>query len=268
MNAGTAAGSYPIDVWGLVITVVLVAVAAGMSYLMRLGVHRQMLWATIRSLLQLLAMGYVIKFVIERNNPWLVFALIAVMIVAAIQITMSRASNIPRDVMPQVFLTLTASVILQICVVTELIIRPQPWYAPAVLVTMTGMLLGNVVAAVAVAMSRFFADMESRRYEIEMLLSLGATPFEAARPSIVSSVKMGMIPTIAQLASSGIVLIPGMMAGQVIAGADPLTAAKYQFVVLAVISALTLMADSLIMALVYKVSFTKLDQFRPAGELR
>ena len=74
----TAAESYPIDVWGLVITVVLVAIAAGMSIVVRLGVGRQMLWATLRSLIQLLAMGYVIKFVIEANNPWLMFALVAV----------------------------------------------------------------------------------------------------------------------------------------------------------------------------------------------
>ncbi|KAB8294348.1 ABC transporter permease [Bifidobacterium avesanii] len=256
------AGAYPIDGWGLLITVILVAVAAGMSFVMKLGVERRMLWATLRSLVQLLAMGYIIRFVIAWNNPWICFALIAVMIVAAVQITLTRASNIPKGLAPQVFLTLLVCVILQISVVIELIVRPKPWYAPAVLVTMAGMLLGNVVAATAVAMSRFFSDMKSRRYEVEMLLALGATPFEAAKPSIVSSVKMGMIPTISQLASSGIVLIPGMMAGQVIAGADPLTAAKYQFVVLAVISALTLIADSLIMVLVYRTSFTALDQYR------
>jgi putative ABC transport system permease protein len=257
----TAAESYPIDVWGLVITVVLVAIAAGMSIVVRLGVGRQMLWATLRSLIQLLAMGYVIKFVIEANNPWLVFALVAVMILAAIQITLSRASNIPKGLALDVFLTLLVGALLQFVFATQLIVRPHPWYAPQIVVTMTGMLLGNMVAAIAVAMSRFFDDMTSRRYEIEMLLSLGATPFEAAKPSIISSVKLGMIPTISQLASSGIVLIPGMMAGQVIAGADPLTAARYQFVVLAIISALTLLADSLIMLLVYRKPFTALHQY-------
>lgn len=262
-DVGTAtAGAYPIDGWGVLITVILVASAAGMSWAMKLGVERRMLWATLRSLVQLLAMGYVIKFVIEMNSPWVCFALISVMILAAIQITLTRASNIPKGLAPQVFLTLLTCVILEICVVVELIIRPRPWYAPTVLVTMSGMMLGNVVAATAVAMSRFFADMKSRRYEVEMLLALGATPFEASKPSIVSSVKMGMIPTISSLASSGIVLIPGMMSGQVIAGADPIMAGRYQFVVLTVISSLTLIADSLIMILIYRTSFTALDQCR------
>ena len=71
-----------------------------------------------------------------------------------------------------------------------------------------------------------------------------------------------MLPTTASLASSGIVTIPGMMAGQVIAGGDPLNAAKYQFVILASIAALTLLADTLIMVMVYRTCFTADDQYR------
>lgn len=96
-----------------------------------------------------------------------------------------------------------------------------------------------------------------------MMLALGATPWESARPSIVSSIRLGLLPTTASLASSGIVTIPGMMAGQVIAGGDPLNAAKYQFVVLDAIAALTLLADGLIMVMIYRPCFTADDQYRP-----
>ena len=125
------------------------------------------------------------------------------------------------------------------------------------------MLLGNTVSALAVGLSRFYESMDERRDEIDTMLALGATAWEAARPSIVSSIRLGLLPTMATLASCGIVTIPGMMAGQVIAGGDPLEAAKYQFVVFAAISALTLIADGLIMAMVYRTCFTALDQFRP-----
>lgn len=84
---------------------------------------------------------------------------------------------------------------------------------------------------------------------------------EAGRPSIVSSIRLGLLPTNASLASAGIVTIPGMMAGQVIAGGDPLNAGKYQFVVFAAIAALTLLADGLIMTMVYRTCFTKDDQY-------
>ena len=71
------------------------------------------------------------------------------------------------------------------------------------------------------------------------------------------------MPTTASLASAGIVTVPGMMAGQIIAGGDPINAAKYQFMVLAAIAALTLLADSVIMVLAYRKCFTVLDQYQP-----
>ena len=111
--------------------------------------------------------------------------------------------------------------LLMLTLVTELIVRPHPWYAPQLVVPLTGMLLGNTVTALAVGLSRFYESMEERRDEVDMMLALGATPWESARPSIVSSIRLGLLPTTASLASSGIVTIPGMMAGQVIAGADP-----------------------------------------------
>ena len=253
-------GVYPIDALGLAVTVLLVAVAAGISAKLRLGVARRTLWAAVRALVQLLAMGYILKLVIAADNPALSFGLLAVMVLAAVQIVLAKGSGVPRGLWPQVLLTLAVSVLLEVAVVTELVVRPAPWHAPEVLITMAGALLGNVVTAVAIALTRFFRDMRQRRGEIEMMLALGATPFEASRPSVVDAVKLGLLPTVSQLASSGLVLIPGMMAGQIIAGADPVLAAKYQFVLLAAISALTVIADVIVLALTYRSVFTKDDQ--------
>ncbi|MFT8593186.1 MAG: iron export ABC transporter permease subunit FetB [Bifidobacterium sp.] len=261
LASNVATGVYDIDIWGLLITLILVVLAAALTVVMKLGIAKSMLWSTLRSLFQLLAMGYIIEYVIRMNNPWIVAALLLVMVLAAVQITLSRADDIPHGLVFPVLLTLIASVLIVDGVVSELIIRPAPWFAPQILIPVTGMMLGNLVAAVAVAMSRFFSDMTSRRYEIEVYLSLGASPFEAAKPSIVAAVRLGLIPTIAQLASSGVVLIPGMMAGQIMAGGNPLEAAKYQFVVLAALSAITMMGDALIMTLIYTRCFTKAGQF-------
>ena len=86
-----------------------------------------------------------------------------------------------------------------------------------------------------------------------------------SKPSIVSSIRLGLLPTTASLASAGIVTVPGMMAGQIIAGGNPIDAAKYQFMILATIAALTLLADSIIMLMVYKRCFTALDQYQPVN---
>ena len=84
---------FAIDNWGLLIAVLMVCIAAGVSALMKLGVAKSLLWATARSLVQLLAMGFILEYVIRAQNVWLVIGLIVVMLVAAAQITMSRATN-------------------------------------------------------------------------------------------------------------------------------------------------------------------------------
>ena len=254
---------YSIDIWGLLVALAMVAVAAGISGLMHMGIGKTLLWSACRALLQLCAMGFIMEYVIRSNNPWFVLLLIAFMLIAAVQITLSRAKGVPKGLAGPVLLSLVLTMLIMMSLVTELVIRPHPWYAPQLVVPLTGMLLGNTVSALAVGLSRFFESMRERRDEVDTLLALGATAWEAARPSVVSSIRLGLMPTTASLASAGIVTVPGMMAGQIIAGGDPINAAKYQFMVLAAIAALTLLADSVIMVLAYRKCFTVLDQYQP-----
>lgn len=205
--SGDLGNSYNIDIWGLLIALGMVAVAAIISELMHMCIGKTLMWSSCRALVQLCATSFIIGYVIRSNSVWMVFALMAVMLVAAVQIVMSRARGIPKGLAGPIFLSLVITMLL--------------------------------------------------------MLALGATPWESARPSIVSSIRLGLLPTTASLASSGIVTIPGMMAGQVIAGGDPLNAAKYQFVVLDAIAALTLLADGLIMVMIYRTCFTADDQYRP-----
>lgn len=261
---------FDIGIWGLVAAVVMVLVAVGISALMRTGVAKSLIWATARSLVQLLAMGFILEYVIRQNNVWLVIGLIALMLLAAVQITMGRATGAPKGLVGIVLLSLVVTMLLMLAIVAELIVRPKPWYAPQLVIPLTGMLLGNTVSALALGLSRFFESMRERYAEVNTMLALGATKWEAAKPSMISSIRLGLLPSIAMLASSGIVTIPGMMSGQIIAGKSPVSAAKYQFVILAAVAALTLVADSIIIALIYKRCFISYDRYfvpEPAKKL-
>ena len=261
---------FDIDIWGLVAAVVMVLVAAAISALMRTGVAKSLIWATARSLVKLLAMGFILEYVIRQNNVWLVIGLIALMLLAAVQITMGRATGAPEGLVGIVLLSLVVTMLLMLAIVAELIVRPKPWYAPQLVIPLTGMLLGNTVSALALGLSRFFESMRERYAEVNTMLALGATKWEAAKPSMISSIRLGLLPSIAMLASSGIVTIPGMMSGQIIAGKSPVSAAKYQFVILAAVAALTLVADSIIIALIYKRCFISYDRYfvpEPAKKL-
>lgn len=178
---------YAIDIWGLIAALVMVAIAAGISETMRMGVGRTLLWSACRALLQLCAMGFIMEYVIRSNNPWLVLLLVAFMLIAAVQITLSRAKGVPKGLAGTVFLSLVVTMLIMISLVTELIIRPQPWYAPQLVVPLTGMLLGNTVSALAVGLSRFFESMKERRDEVDTLLGWRWVPPRGRRHGQASS---------------------------------------------------------------------------------
>lgn len=104
--SGDLGNSYNIDIWGLLIALGMVAVAAIISELMHMGIGKTLMWSSCRALVQLCAMGFIIGYVIRSNSVWMVFALMAVMLVAAVQIVMSRARGIPKGLAGPIFLSL------------------------------------------------------------------------------------------------------------------------------------------------------------------
>ena len=125
---------YVIDNWGLLVALLMVAVAALVSELMCISIGKTLMWSAIRALVQLCVMGVIIGYVIRSNNPWLVFGVIAVMLVAAVQITLSRAKGIPKGLAGPVLLSLVITMLLMISLVTELVAtrwtRCSPWAPP------------------------------------------------------------------------------------------------------------------------------------------
>ena len=111
------------------------------------------------------------------------------------------------------------------------------------------------MSAIAVAIDRLFSDLDSRSDEMFTLVALGATAREAAFPSIKAAIAAGMTPVLATMSAAGIVTIPGMMSGQLLAGADPLAAAKYQIVVMLMLSAANTIAIVMACFLTYRKRF-------------
>ena len=120
--------------------------------------------------------------------------------------------------------------------ILTLIIRPDPWYSPRYAIPILGMLLGNTMNGVALAMNTFSSLVVSKKMQIEQRLALGETSNEAIRDLWSDSVKTGLIPMINSMAAAGIVSLPGMMTGQILAGNSASDAVKYQILIMFMIS--------------------------------
>ena len=111
-------------------------------------------------------------------------------------------------------------------------LRPQPWYAAEVVIPLAGIILGNVMNGVSISLNAFNTGVVRESAAIEAQLSLGATRYEALRQLQQSALRSGLIPIINQMSAAGIITLPGMMTGQILAGMEPFEAAKYQILVL------------------------------------
>ena len=243
----------------------LMLVAGVVSWRLALGQERSIAIATVRAFVQLLAMGFLLVYLFRYQSWWLVLAVLLAMALCATQIAASRVKQKVRGLHLPIFATLLSSSMVIAFVVVEGVIQPDPWYSARQLVPIAGMALGNTMSATAVAIDRLFADLDSRSDEMFTLVALGATPREAAFPSIKAAVGAGILPTLATMCAAGIVQIPGMMSGQILAGADPVVAAKYQIVVLLMMSAATTLAIVLICFLTFRRRFSREGYYLDAG---
>jgi putative ABC transport system permease protein len=234
-----SSGAIPLSVFDLSIAAGLVLVAGSISLLFRLGLERRLALASVRTVAQLLLVGYVLQWVFDPAHVLMIIPIVVVMVAVASRSAVVRASRSYAGVTWRAFGTLVLTSLITTVIVTGIVIGAEPWYGPQYLIPLLGMVLGNSLNGISLCLDSLLEYLSQRRDEIEMHLSLGASRWEAARDALRDAVRRGMIPIINSMMVVGIVALPGMMTGQILQGADPLQAVKYQIVVMFMIAGAT-----------------------------
>ncbi|SMC21863.1 putative ABC transport system permease protein [Desulfacinum hydrothermale DSM 13146] len=220
-----------------------------------LRLEKDLLWGTVRTFAQLFAMGYVLTVIFRVQHPEPVLAFFVFMIASAAWIIRSRVSERAVSFFLPTLCSMLVSYLIIAYVVTAVVVGVDPWWRPQYFLPLGGMVIGNSMNAVAIALERLFGELRSRRAQVEALLCLGADCREASGDMVRMAVKAGMIPSINAMMGVGIVFIPGMMTGQILAGADPLVAIRYQIVVMLMLVGSTTLATLLVVWLVRRRCF-------------
>jgi putative ABC transport system permease protein len=210
---------------GLALSLILVGVAVGLSLWRGLRLEREMLWATARALVQLLATGYILVVVIDDDAPVaLAWAWVVVMLAVAAVTVRRRAPEVP-GIVRLAFMATGASAALSLLVVFGLAIYPN---AGRAIVPIAGMMIGNSIGSTVVAARRIIAELSDRRPEIEARLALGQPWQEASKPFVRTALRTALTSQIESTKAVGLVFLPGAMTGLILAGADPVDAVLVQ----------------------------------------
>ncbi|HCZ14183.1 MAG TPA: iron export ABC transporter permease subunit FetB [Candidatus Accumulibacter sp.] len=216
----------------------LILCLAGLSLRMRLGVELQLLTSAARSTVQLFLIGLVLKVLFDNAHPLWVALLAGVMIAVAGREGMVRQKR--RFIGWWGFGVGTLSMFVSSFTVTImallLVIGTTPWYAPQYAIPLLGMILGNTMNGISLGLDRLTQDATQKRPIIETRLALGQSWQRAISDSRREAIRVGLIPIINAMSAAGIVSLPGMMTGQILAGTPPVEAVKYQILVMFLIA--------------------------------
>lgn len=218
----------------LAIAALLIVLNAALSLWLDLGLARTVLVAAARAVVQLLLVGLVLKTVFALASPPLIAAVLLAMLLSASYEIAARQERRFAGFWAWGIGAATTMLATMLVAAFALAgtLRPDPWYAPQVVIPLVGIILGNAMNGVSISLNAFTTAVVRERAAIEARLALGADRYAALKPLRRSALRSGMIPIVNQMSAAGIITLPGMMTGQILAGMEPVEAAKYQILIL------------------------------------
>ncbi len=229
----------PLSFIDLGVAAIFVLILALLSYLLKLKIGNRMVISAVRMTLQLLLIGLILRQLFQNYTVWLVLGLALVMILIAGREIIGRQKIRTRGIFGygvgviSMFISSFTLAVFTLLV----IIQVEPWYTPQYAIPLLGMLLGNTMTGIALAMDRLTSDIYDQRNMIEQRLYLGETWQKASEGIRRNAMRTGMIPIINAMAAAGVVSLPGTMTGQILGGSPPMEAVKYQILILLLIAA-------------------------------
>lgn len=193
----------------------------------------------LRMLIQLLLIGYALTYIFSSNNHWIILAVLCFMLIAASWIALVPLPVKKMQLLGYSLIAIAGGGIFNLILITQGVLHADPWYQPAILIPLGGMIFSNAMNSVSLAGERLYSELEHH-------------PDYARARSI--AFQAALIPIINSLLAVGLVSLPGMMTGQILAGTSPLIAARYQIIVMCMIFSSAGISTALFLWLIHKPS--------------
>jgi putative ABC transport system permease protein len=242
---------------------VLLLIPLGIFFYLQLGLIRDTIVAAVRMTVQLILVGLYLKYIFQLNDPALSLLWVSVMLVVANLSILNKAGLERRPFFWRSMVGVGGSTLFVSGWFILFSIQPDPIYDARYLVPITGMILGNCLRSNVLSLERFYSGIRKNENEFMTYLLLGASLREATRPYLRDAIKASINPSIATMATMGIVSLPGMMTGQILGGSLPITAIKYQIGIMICILVAMTIAALLNILLSLPIAFDDHQRLRP-----
>jgi len=234
-------------------TLLFIFITMFVSIWQKLGLEKDIAIGSARAALQLLAIGYVLHYIFRTDNILYLALIVLIMIVVASWNASQRGKDM-KGIFWRIALSITVmELFIMLFLIGLKIIEPTPQY----IIPLSGMTVGNAMLVASLFTSHVRREAAASKGQIDTLLSLGASAGQALQGVRKRAVKFSMIPTIDSLKTVGLVQLPGMMTGMIIAGAEPVEAVRYQILILFAHAGSAAMTSMLLSAFYFRLLLTK-----------
>ena len=241
---------------------VLVGIAALISYRQQVSLEKDMLTAVIRAFVQLIAIGYILEFIFAAEGPLWILLVVAVMVGIAGYTAGQRGRGVPRSMA-----IATAAVGCgAFCTVGVLLILQVFPYQPRYIIPIAGMIVGNSMVVCGLVMARLRDDIRQQKAQVEAALALGATQRQAMSGQLKRAMAAAMTPIVDSTKTVGLISLPGAMTGMILAGAPVLEAVQVQIIVMYMLIGAASISGLTAAFLTYRQFFTKAHQLAFLGK--
>jgi len=227
-----------LGVFGLILVVPLT-----INHYYQLNLGRDIVLGVGRMTIQLCLVGVYLEYLFSLNSLTINLLWLVLMVMVGASAILSKSRLPKRVLMGPVSAGLMIGLAPLLLILCLAVVQPTPLYSAQYVIPLSGMLLGNSLSGNIVALQNLFSAYEERKMEYEAAISLGASPYYASRPFVQNAMQKALAPILASMTTMGLVTLPGMMTGQILSGASPMVAIKYQLMIM--IAIFTMMSISL-----------------------
>jgi putative ABC transport system permease protein len=242
--------------WGLAILLL----NGLLSVVLELGLHGQLFGAATRMVIQLSCLGLILTPIFEANSWPIVLGYAMFMNFFAVLEATSRGGFYYRGQFLHTMICMSVSSFLILFYAIFVVVKAKPWFEASYAIPTLGMILGNCTSGVSLGVSTILAELREGKDRIEWQLALGATRWEALKASLSKAMTAATMPLLNSMSVLGLVAIPGMMTGQILAGSDPLSAARSQIIIMCLVGGASCFSSTL--AIYFAASTIVDERFR------
>ena len=248
--------------WQIAFAYVFILIVFLIVRIKKIPREKLIIMSALRMTLQLILVGYILVYVLDNPHPLITVGIILIMLSFAIFNVYQRTNpvikmSLKKMIALAMFIGISVNLIYFMFVVLQL----DPWYEPQYFIPIGGMIIGKTMTGVSLGVNNLLKGMKDQKEKVEGALMLGASPRVASKEIINHAFDEAILPTINSMVGMGIVFLPGMMTGQIIAGQSPTMAVKYQIAVMLGVAGTVSITVLIFLHLAYKIFFNEREQF-------